>query len=272
MANKSKILENKVAIITGGARGIGAATARLFAENGAYVIVADILEKEGLGVAQSIRGCYVHCDVSKEADVEAAVELAMTSKGRLDVMFNNAGMTVNEGSITEIDVEMVHKLVSVNVNGVLHGIKHASKAMIKGGAGGSIICTSSSSGVMGGLGGHAYTLSKGAINGLVRTTACELGSHGIRVNSISPHGVPTDILVNAYRKYLNNDKLDVDDVTEIVAQKGSLLMGRSGTVDDNAQAALFLASRDSSGFITGHNLVVDGGYTSATTTMRYIYN
>lgn len=132
MENLSKGLNNKVAIITGGARGIGAATARLFSENGAYVIVADILEKEGIHVADSIGGCYVHCDVSKEADVEAVVELAMRRKGRLDVMFNNAGIAVNEGSIMEVDVEMVNKLVSVNVNGVLHGIKHAAKAMIKG--------------------------------------------------------------------------------------------------------------------------------------------
>nr|AAC49835.1 alcohol dehydrogenase [Arabidopsis thaliana] len=272
MANSDKRLFEKVAIITGGARGIGAATARLFTENGAYVIVADILDNEGILVAESIGGCYVHCDVSKEADVEAAVELAMRRKGRLDVMFNNAGMSLNEGSIMGMDVDMVNKLVSVNVNGVLHGIKHAAKAMIKGGRGGSIICTSSSSGLMGGLGGHAYTLSKGGINGVVRTTECELGSHGIRVNSISPHGVPTDILVNAYRKFLNNDKLNVAEVTDIIAEKGSLLTGRAGTVEDVAQAALFLASQESSGFITGHNLVVDGGYTSATSTMRFIYN
>lgn len=140
------------------------------------------------------------------------------------------------------------------------------------GGGGSIICTSSSSGVMGGLGGHAYTLSKGAINGLVKTTACELGSHGIRVNSISPHGVPTEILVNAYRTYLHNDRIDAAEVTKTVAEKGSLLTGRAGTVEDVAQAALFLASEESSRFITGHNLVIDGGYTSATTTMRYIYD
>ncbi|ESQ37573.1 hypothetical protein EUTSA_v10003119mg [Eutrema salsugineum] len=272
MSNLKKKLNEKVAIITGGARGIGAATARLFAENGAYVIVADILEKEGVHVADSIGGCYVHCDVSNEADVAAVVELAMRRRGRLDVMFNNAGMTVNEGSIMEMDVGMVNKLVSVNVNGVVHGIKHAAKAMIKGGGGGSIICTSSSSAVMGGLGAHGYTLSKAAINGLVRTTACELGSHGIRVNSVSPHGVPTDILVNAYRKYLNNDKVDVAEVTDIVAEKGSLLNGRPGTVEDVAQAALFLASQESSGFITGHNLVVDGGYTSATKTLRAMYN
>uniref|UniRef100_A0A0D3AB49 3-oxoacyl-[acyl-carrier-protein] reductase n=1 Tax=Brassica oleracea var. oleracea TaxID=109376 RepID=A0A0D3AB49_BRAOL len=270
MANSNKRLNKKVAIITGGARGIGAATARLFTENGAYVIVADILDEEGVHMAESIGGCYVHCDVSKEADVEAAVELAMRRKGRLDVMFNNAGMAVNEGSIMEMDIKMVNKLVSVNVNGVLLGIKHAAKAMIKGG--GSIICTSSSSGVMGGLGGHAYTLSKGAINGLVKTTACELGSHGIRVNSISPHGVPTEILVNAYRTYLHNDRIDAAEVTKTVAEKGSLLTGRAGTVEDVAQAALFLASEESSRFITGHNLVIDGGYTSATTTMRYIYD
>ncbi|CAN8268371.1 unnamed protein product [Cochlearia groenlandica] len=275
MENSStKRLTNKVAIITGGARGIGAATAKLFSYHGAYVIIADILDKEGIHMAESIGGCYVHCDVSKEDDVAAVVEVAMRCKGRLDVMFNNAGIAIEEGSIMEMDFEMVNKLVKVNVNGVLHGIKHASKAMIKGGTRGSIICTSSSSGTMGGLGGHAYTLSKGAINGLVRTTACELGSHDIRVNNISPHGVPTEILVSAYRRHLGNNKLNVAQVsvTDLVAENGSLLDGKACTVEDVAQAALFLACQDSSGFITGHNLVVDGGYTSATTSMRFIYN
>ncbi|XP_010557798.1 PREDICTED: short-chain dehydrogenase reductase ATA1 [Tarenaya hassleriana] len=270
MENSSKRLSNKVAVITGGARGIGAATAKLFAENGAYVVVADILDEEGKQVAESIGGMYVHCDVSREEDVEMAVQVAMARKNKLDVMFNNAGIAIYEGSITDIDVDKVNHLVSVNVNGVLHGVKHAAKAMIKGGGGGSIICTSSSAGEMGGLGGHAYTLSKGAINGLVRSTACELGSYGIRVNSISPHGVPTEILVKAYRKFLGHE-VDATEVGRIVAEKGSLLHGRWGTVEDVANAALFLASDRESGFVTGHNLVIDGGYTSATNACQFIY-
>ncbi|KAL5721672.1 Short-chain dehydrogenase reductase Ata1 [Ranunculus cassubicifolius] len=267
-----KKLEGKVAIITGGARGIGAGTAKLFAENGAHVIIADIIDDLGLLLANSIGGRYVHCDVARESDVESAVDLAVTWKGRLDIIFNNAGTTGPTGSIMNLDMKKFADLLAINVGGIVHGIKHGARAMIKAKNKGCVICTSSSAAILGGLGGHAYTLSKEAILGLVKSTACELGVHGIRVNCISPHGVPSEMLVSAYRHHSGNMDLGPDEVGEIVGKYGSLLKGRFGRVEDIAQAALFLASEEDAGFITGHNLVVDGGFTSAFSSMRAIYN
>ncbi|PON55171.1 Short-chain dehydrogenase/reductase [Trema orientale] len=266
-----KRLAGKVAVITGGARGIGAATAKVFAQNGAHVIVADILDDLGAALADSIGGRYIHCDVAKETDVESAVDLAIRWKGQLDIMFNNAGVSgPTGGSITSLDMGQVQYLLSVNVLGMLHGTKYAARAMIRAQNRGSIICTSSSAGIMGGLGSHAYTLSKEAINGFVRSSACELGVHGIRVNSISPHGVPTEMLVSAYRKFVGKADMKAEDVGKLVGERGSLLRGRAGAVEDVAMAALFLASEEA-GFITAHNLVLDGGYTSANSAMSFIY-
>ncbi|KAH7852398.1 hypothetical protein Vadar_024366 [Vaccinium darrowii] len=265
-------LTGKVALITGGARGIGAATAKLFARNGAHVVIADVLDELGATLADSITGRYVHCDVSKESDVRAAVELALTWKGQLDIMFNNAGVSGPNGSIANIKMDQMNTLLSINLNGIIHGIKHAAQAMIQRGKGGSIICTSSSAAIMAGLAAHAYTLSKEAILGIAKSAACELGAHGIRVNCVSPHGVPTEMLLSGYRKFLGKKDLGSEEVRKIVGEEGSLLLGRGATVDDVAHAVLFLAS-DESGFITAHNLVVDGGYTSARTRsqMSFLY-
>ncbi|CAK7326886.1 unnamed protein product [Dovyalis caffra] len=266
----SKRLMGKVAVITGGARGIGAATAKVFAENGASVIIADILDDLGTSLADSIGGRYIHCDVVNEGDVESAVNLALTWKGKLDIIFNNAGIAGTEGSITNIDMEQVKHLLSVNVNGILHGIKHAARVMIEGRKGGCIICMSSSAAIMGGLGSHHYSLSKEAIIGLMRSTACELGVHGIRVNCISPHGVASEMLVGAFRKIHGKKDMTPEEVSTIVGERGSLLRGRSPSLEDVAQAVLFLASEEA-GYITAHNLVVDGGYTSASSNMSFIY-
>ncbi|CDP15179.1 unnamed protein product [Coffea canephora] len=266
----SKRLEGKVALITGSARGIGGATAKLFAKNGAYVVIADILDELGSKLADSIGGRYIHCDVSKEEDVESAVEFALAWKGKLDIMFNNAGVGGPGGSISSLNMEDVRALLSINLFGIIHGIKHASRAMIAGKNGGSIICSSSSAAIMGGLAAHAYTASKTAILGLAKTTACELGAYGIRVNCISPHGVASEMLLSAYRTCLGRDDLQAEDVTKIVGERGSLLRGRGGSMEDVAKAVLFLAS-DESGFITAHNLVIDGGYTSACSHMSPIY-
>ncbi|KAI3444891.1 hypothetical protein Pfo_001556 [Paulownia fortunei] len=263
-------LLGKVAVITGGARGIGAATAKAFAENGACVVIADILDELGAKLADSIGGRYTHCDVSSEPDVERAIQLALNWKGRLDIMFNNAGISGPEGSITNLKMEQLMALLTINLNGVVHGIKHAARAMIEGKNAGTIICSSSSAAIMGGLASHAYTLSKEAILGLARSTACELGVHGIRVNCVSPHGVPSEMLVSAYRKVLGNPDLQQEDVSKIVGERGSLLRGRGASMEDVAQGVLFLAS-DDAGFITGHNLVIDGGYTSASNQMSFIY-
>lgn len=260
----------KVAVITGGARGIGAATAKLFAQNGAHVIIADILDDLGATLADSIGGRYIHCDVSKEADVESAVQLALTWKGKLDIMYNNAGIGGIGGSMANFKMDQMKATLAINLNGVVHGIKYASRAMIASGKGGSIVCTSSTAAIMGGLAGHTYSMSKEAILGIARSAACELGAHGIRVNCVSPHGVPTEMLMSGYRKLLGKTDVSIEDVRKIVGERGSLLRGRSPSVDDVAQAVLFVAS-DEAGFITAHNLVVDGGYTSANSQMSFIY-
>ncbi|PSR84882.1 Short-chain dehydrogenase [Actinidia chinensis var. chinensis] len=265
-----KRLTGKVALITGGARGIGAATAKLFAEHGAHIIIADVLDELGATLANSIGGRYLHCDVAKEADVESAVQLALTWTGQLDIMFNNAGIAGPAGSITNLQMDQLKALLAINVNGVVHGIKHAARVMIAGGKGGSIICISSSAAIMGGLASHAYTLSKEAILGIARSAACELGMHGIRVNCVSPHGVPTEMLVSGYRRFLGKSDLRSEEVSQIVGEKGSLLRGRGASVEDVAQAVLFLAS-DNAGFVTAHNLVVDGGFTSGYSQMSFIY-
>ncbi|PHU19703.1 Short-chain dehydrogenase reductase ATA1 [Capsicum chinense] len=286
-----KRLWGKVALITGGARGIGAATARVFAENGAHVVIADILSELGASLAESIGGRYVQCDVSKEEEVESAVKLAVEWKGRLDIVFNNAGIAGFGGSITNIKIDQMMALLAINLNGVnvsfffsqlpnsnfLHnmfktigyfGIFYIYLISCK--HGGSIICSSSSAAIVGGLASHSYTMSKEAILGLARSTACELGIHGIRVNCISPHGVPSEMLVSEFKKFLGNMELRPDEVSSIVGERGSLLRGRGGRFEDVAQAVLYLAS-DESGFVTGHNLVIDGGFTSACNQMSYIY-
>ncbi|XP_010270813.1 PREDICTED: short-chain dehydrogenase reductase ATA1 [Nelumbo nucifera] len=268
--HKSKRLKGKVAIVTGGSRGIGAATAKLFAQSGAHVIIADILDELGMGVADSIGGQYIHCDVTSESDVESAVQLAVAWKGRLDIMVNNAGITGADGSIVKLDMDKLKEVVSVNINGMVHGIKHAARAMIKARRG-CIICISSSAALMGGLASHGYSLSKEAILGLARSTACELGAYGIRVNCISPHGVPSEMLVDGFRRVLGKVDIGAEEVGKVIGERGSLLLGRSGSTEDIAQAALFLAS-DDAGYITGHNLVVDGGFTSGYSFMSFLYN
>ncbi|CAI0375277.1 unnamed protein product [Linum tenue] len=178
-------------------------------------------------------------------------------------MFNNAGIPGRDGSITNLDPGDTNRILAVNLQGVLNGIKHAARSMIRTGTRGSIICAASSAAVMGGLGSHGYTASKGAVVAAARSSACELGEYGIRVNCISAHGVPSEMLVGAYRRIL--------EVAEIVGERGSLVKGRGGKVEDVAYGAVFLASEEEAGFVTGHNLVIDGGYTCANGNMSFIY-
>ncbi|XP_076948980.1 short-chain dehydrogenase reductase ATA1-like [Bidens hawaiensis] len=264
----TKRLMNKVAVVTGGARGIGGATAKLMAENGAHVVIADILDDLGTSLANSINGRFIHCDVSIESDVEAAVQLAITWKGKLDIMYNNAGIGVEGGSITTLDMKKIQKVIGVNMNGVLHGTKHAARAMISRGKGGAIINSSSTAAIMGGLGSHTYTLTKEAILGLTRSSSCELGTYGIRVNCVLPHAVLSRMLVESYRGFVKD--ITAEEVQQKMGENASLLKGRCGLVEDVAYAVVYLAS-DEAGFITGHNLVIDGGYTSSSVGMTFIY-
>ena len=253
-------LDGKVAIITGGASGIGEGSVRLFAEEGARVVVADIQDERGRALVESIGGgtSYVHANVALEADVRGAVEHAVERYGRLDAIFNNAGYAGVLAPLMEVEEPDYDETMDVLVKGVFFGIKHAAQVMAAQGRGGAIVSTASVAGVGAGNGPSVYSLAKGAVMHLTRVAAYELGEHNIRVNCICPGGIATPI----FGKSLGLSAEDADKTVEAVAG----LMGefqpiaRAGRPADIAHAALWLSSDDSS-FVTGHSLIVDGGLT-----------
>ncbi|XP_020200497.1 sex determination protein tasselseed-2-like [Aegilops tauschii subsp. strangulata] len=280
-------LDGKVAIVTGGARGIGEAIVRAFVRHGARVVIADIDDAVGEALAAALGGAccsYVHCDVSVEADVERAVECCVARHGRLDVLCNNTGVLgrqappagngAKSGGIASLDAAEFDCVLRVNTLGAALGMKHAARAMLQrrgGGGGGSIVSVASVAGVLGGMGPHAYTASKHALVGLSKNAACELGEHGIRVNCVSPFGVATPMLVNAWRHGEDDQggapapapvRAEEVEKAEEMVRGLATLKGPTLRAGDIAEAALFLAS-DESGYISGHNLVVDGGVTTS---------
>ncbi|XP_010911600.1 short-chain dehydrogenase reductase 3a [Elaeis guineensis] len=251
-------LEGKVAIITGAAGGIGEATARIFTSHGALVVIADIKDELGARVVASIgpEKCkYKRCDVRNEKEVEELVDFTIKAYGRLDIMFSNAGTSEKPTStILDMDFDVLDNVMAVNFRGVAATIKHAARAMVASGARGSIICTASGV-TKGGFGPAAYTASKLAVVGFVRSAAAELGRHGIRANCISPGAVATLLTM----EYLGLTQSQVEES----AENGMVLKGGGPLkASDIGEAALFLAS-DESAFVTGQNLIVDGGIVGA---------
>ncbi|KAL2244194.1 UNVERIFIED_CONTAM: (-)-isopiperitenol/(-)-carveol dehydrogenase, mitochondrial [Sesamum indicum] len=249
-----KKLEGKVAIITGGASGIGEVTARLFAEHGARgVVIADIQPEKGKSVAESIgsqRCSYFQCDVADEEQVKSMVEWTVKTYGGLDIMYSNAGITGSfHQTILELDFSEYDAVMRVNARGMAVCVKQAGRKMVELGTRGAIICTASVAGEVGGILQADYTMSKHAVVGLVRGAKQQLGLHGIRINSVSPSAVPTP--------FVEKVGLTAEDLEKTFGPLTSL-KGVSLTAEHVAEAVLFLASDDSA-FITGHNLRVDGG-------------
>lgn len=252
-------LEGKVAIITGGASGIGAATARLFIDEGASVLIADLQDDKGGELAETLgsQSDYLHADVSRERDVEALVGRAIEDHGRLDCMFNNAGIAGPTGPIESVDVKGFDEAVGVLLRGVFLGIKHAAPVMKRQGSG-SIISTASVAGLRTGYGNHIYSAAKAGVIQLTRSVAMELGESGLRVNCICPGFIPTPMIGRARGLTIAEADGKLEEIRESFTSAQPLR--RPGDPSDIAKAALWLASDDSS-FVNGHALVVDGGVT-----------
>ncbi len=246
-------LEGQTAIITGGASGIGAATVRLFVEEGARVLIADTQIDRGEDLAHQLgeAAAFRHVDVTHEDDVREAVEDVVRRWGRLDCIYNNAGFGGALGSIETTTVEEFDITFDVLLKGVFLGIKHAAPVMRKQRSG-SIISTASVAGLKTGEAPHLYSVAKAAVIHLTKSVALELGEHGIRVNCICPGIIATPLAVGS-------SKASPEALTKLAdALARAQALGRVGQPEDIARAALWLAS-DESEWVTGHAQVVDGG-------------
>src|SRR5688500_6823383 len=247
-------LDGKVALISGAARGQGACHARMMAQEGASVVLGDIVDDEGQQVADAINASggnatYVHLNVTREADWSAAVAKAEQVYGKLNVLVNNAGILIRSSieATTEDDFD---RIMAVNVKGVFMGTKHAIPAMRKAG-GGSIINISSTAGLVGSPGEtSAYIASKGGVRLFTKATAIQHAADKIRCNSVHPGPVATEMI------------RDTAEDPDLWAQRlRRLPMGRAATTEDVAYGVLYLAS-DESSYVTGSELVIDGGTTA----------
>jgi NAD(P)-dependent dehydrogenase (short-subunit alcohol dehydrogenase family) len=248
---KTNSYENKVALVTGGTSGIGKATALAFANAGAKVVLTGRREKEGTEVVAQIKkrggtASFFKADFAEDSDVRAAVDFVLTTYGRLDIAFNNAGVEAS-APLDQVTEEQYRKVFDINVWGVLNSMKHEVAAMLKTG-GGAIVNTSSALGHVGAPEFSVYVASKHAVEGLTKVAALEFAKKNIRVNTVAPAGVATDMVDRHSGK--QGPRRDAFTALHPV--------GRLGTSEEIAAAVLYLCS-DSAGFTTGSALAVDGG-------------
>jgi NAD(P)-dependent dehydrogenase (short-subunit alcohol dehydrogenase family) len=247
-------LAGKVALISGGARGMGAAEAAMFCGEGASVVIGDVLDVEGKAVESEIGGkggriVYIHLDVTSEADWQAAIDLAVRRFGKLDVLVNNAGIGAH-GRVEDTSAEAWDRVMAINAKGVFLGTKAVIPAMRRAG-GGSIINISSQLGLVGS--DHTsphYSASKGAVRLLTKTTALQYAREGIRVNSVHPGPIETPM--TAARR---------SDPAVKAMMVSRIPLGRYGQANEVAYGVVYLAS-DEASFVTGSELVIDGGWTA----------
>jgi NAD(P)-dependent dehydrogenase (short-subunit alcohol dehydrogenase family) len=255
-------LDGKRAVITGAASGIGEGTARLFVAEGALVVLADIDSERGRRIAAELgeRCRFVDCDVSREGDIDQAVETAVGTFGGLDCLYNNAGNPGSAGGIEEIDVAVWDRTVAIHLRGMFLGIRAAAKVMRPQGHG-SIINTASVAASRANAAGHDYSACKAAIIQLTRTTANELGEQGVRVNAVCPGAIATSIFGRAAGLDAEQAQRTIPFMTQVLANAAPI--PRAGQPSDIAEAVLWLAS-DSSSYVTGQALAVDGGFLTGT--------
>ncbi len=256
MANR---LDNKIALITGAASGIGLGAVELFVAEGARVVAADVQDAKGAILEQRFPGkvVYAHCDVTREADIAAAVGKAQSEFGGLDILFNNAGHGGAVGTVEETNAEAWDQTFALLVRAAILGMKHATPLM-KARGGGSIINTASIAGLQAGWGPIAYSTAKCAVIHLSKVTAAELSPQNIRVNAICPGLIATSIFgasMGLPREVADQMAARIEEVAPKFQP-----VPKAGVPRDIAEAALFLAS-DASAFISGTHLVVDGGIT-----------
>lgn len=260
MGRRMGALNGKVAIVTGGTSGIGEKIVEVFVEEGAQVVIAARRQAEGDALEKRLGARFVRTDVSSEADVKTMVDRAVEWFGRVDCLVNNAGIPAPITSVADMEVADIERVSAVNILGVMLATKHVARVMLTQGTG-SIINIGSVAAHRGGLSGHIYTSSKGAVLAFTRSAAAELGEKGIRVNSISPGAIVTGI----FGKLAGVEASKADRITDVVEERFAALqpVPRAGATDDIARAALYLAG-DGSSFVSGQDIIVDGGLTSVT--------